>query len=127
MLSWDLKADDVQKALSGTLIDSSAIEKRPDCVSSSILDECALEFLSSIQLYFTSDAWKTVHKVIDAKKNQHIWPCAVCQKSTNEENKTGSAIACDSCLLWSHRKCVGQKDDSLLKARYWYCSSCNAR
>ena len=45
MLSWVLKADDVQKALSGTLIDSSAIEKRPDCVSSSILDECALEFL----------------------------------------------------------------------------------
>ena len=41
MLGWVLKADDVQKALSSTLIDSSAIEKRPYWVSSSILDECA--------------------------------------------------------------------------------------
>ena len=105
MLSWVLKADDVQKALSGTLIDSSIIEKRPGCVPSSILDECALEFFSSIQLYFTSDARKTVHKVIDAKKNQHIWPCAVCQKSRNEGNKTGSAIACDSCLLFTQKMC----------------------
>ena len=32
-----------------------------------------------------------------------------------------------SGTLIDSRKCVGQKDDSLLKARYWYCSSCYAR
>ncbi|XP_065645990.1 uncharacterized protein LOC136076621 isoform X3 [Hydra vulgaris] len=117
MLSWFLKADDVQKALSGTLINKSAVEKRPNCIPSSILDESALELLSSLQIYFSSDAWKALDKVIKAKKNQHIWPCAVCLKSTSEENKTGNAIACDSCLLWSHKKCVGQKENSFLKAR----------
>ncbi|XP_065649616.1 uncharacterized protein LOC136078246 [Hydra vulgaris] len=56
MLSWFLKADNVQKALSGTLINKSAVEKRPNCISSSILDESALELLSSLQIYFSSDA-----------------------------------------------------------------------
>ncbi|XP_065645999.1 uncharacterized protein LOC136076630 isoform X2 [Hydra vulgaris] len=121
MLSWFLKADDVQKALSGTLINKSAVEKRPNCIPSSILDESALELLSSLQIYFSSDAWKALDKVIKAKKNQHIWPCAVCLKSTSEENKTGNAIACDSCLLWSHKKCVGQKENSFLKARNMKC------
>ncbi|XP_065645977.1 uncharacterized protein LOC136076618 [Hydra vulgaris] len=121
MLSWFLKADDVQKALSGTLINKSAVEKRPNCIPSSILDESSLELLSSLQIYFSSDAWKALNKVIKAKKNQHIWPCAVCLMSTSEENKTGNAIACDSCLLWSHKKCVGQKENSFLKARNMKC------
>ncbi|XP_047142281.2 uncharacterized protein LOC124816845 isoform X2 [Hydra vulgaris] len=121
MLGWFLKADDVQKALSGTLINKSAVEKRPNCIPSSILDESALELLSSLQIYFSSDAWKALDKVIKAKKNQHIWPCAVCLKSTSEGNKTGNAIACDSCLLWSHKKCVGQKENSFLKARNMKC------
>jgi hypothetical protein len=127
MLGWFLKADDVQKALSGTLINKSAAEKGPNCIPSSILDESALELLSSLQIYFSADAWKALDKVIKAKKNQHIWPCAVCLKSTSEGNKIGNAIACDSCLLWSHKICVGQKENSFLKARYWFCRSCYGR
>ncbi|XP_047141366.2 uncharacterized protein LOC124816284 isoform X2 [Hydra vulgaris] len=125
MLGWFLKPDDVQKALSGILIQSSCIEKRVNCISSAILDESALGSLLSLQSYFTADGWKVLNEIIDVKCQQRIWPCALCQKSTSVGNDIGGSIACDSCLLWFHKKCVGKKEGWFIKSKYWFCRFCS--
>ncbi|XP_047125572.2 zinc finger SWIM domain-containing protein 1-like [Hydra vulgaris] len=124
MLGWFLKPDDVHKALSGVLIESNCIEKRVNHISSAILDESAGGALLSLQGYFTPDGWKVLHELIDTKSRQKVWPCAVCQKSTCLGNDIGDSVGCDSCLLWFHKKCVGQKEGNLLKSKYWFCHSC---
>ncbi|XP_065651081.1 uncharacterized protein LOC136079279 [Hydra vulgaris] len=124
MLGWFLKPDDVHKTLSGILIEGSCIEKRVNHISSAILDENAVGALLSLQEYFTPDGWKVLHELIDAKSRQKIWPCAVCQKSTCLGNDIGDSVGCDLCLLWFHKKCVGQKEGYLLKSKYWFCHSC---
>ncbi|XP_065683853.1 uncharacterized protein LOC136096484 [Hydra vulgaris] len=125
MLGWFLKPDDVQKALSGILIQSSCIEKRVNCISSAILDESAQGSLLSLQSYFTADGWKVLNEIIDVKCQQRIWLCALCQKSTSVGNDIGGSIACDSCLLWFHKKCVGKKEGWFIKSKNWFCRFCS--
>ena len=55
--------------------------------------------------------------MLQQKREKMIWVCCVCFHDLHSE----PSIICDSCLIWSHYKCVGISRQP--KAKNWFCRS----
>jgi len=124
MLGWFMSESNVKLAFDGHLIVPELIETRPNRISSAVLDPNVTGTISSIQRYFTTEAWCRIVKVIEDKCRQRIWPCAICDIGVGEGNPVGASIGCDACMLMSHKKCVNISVGKLLKSKYWFCRNC---
>ena len=76
--------------------------------------------LLCLRKYFSADAWVKVMSVVNEVTSDVVWYCVTCtERINNDENRS---VACDSCLQWTHVKCVGMK--SAPKGRCWFCATC---
>ncbi len=120
ILSWLVEEKVARKALrEGVLIDEDQVECMPERVPNSIADENVDIFL--VRRHFTSDAWALVEDVYKQKLKKMCWTCTSCYHDLN----TDLSIACESCLLWYHFKCVGLTKQPKLKN--WFCRKCYAQ
>lgn len=122
ILSWFVSKKVVDAAIKqSVLIEEEDIECRPERVPDSVADENVDVFL--VRRFFTYDAWVMVESVLKHKHKKIRWVCNICHHDLH--NKTsGPSIACESCLLWFHFKCVGLSTQP--KAKDWFCRSCHA-
>ena len=106
MLLWfvDLQVAETTLTRKKT-VEECDMEVRPECVPSSCLDKNVC--LTSIQKYFTPDAWCSVMNVVESMKMKAVWYCGSCTKSICDDIE--SSIACESCLMWFHIECVSLK------------------
>ena len=56
-----------------------------------------------VRKYFIEDTWLLVEDVHKQKKANSVWICNICHKDLS----LNQSIACESCLMWHHFKCVG--------------------
>ncbi|CAB3995110.1 zinc finger SWIM domain-containing 1-like [Paramuricea clavata] len=117
MLSWLLSKDDVTSALSGGIIDETAVEVRPEKVHPGLIDENVN--VSRLRPYFNKDAWLLVNQIIAQVRQDPTWLCNVCKCDVEED-----CVSCDSCLNWFHFECVTLKNAP--KAKYWFCRKCHS-
>ena len=120
MLSWFVDNQVKELVLARKrVVEESDVEIRPERIPSSSLDENVC--ISSIQKYFSIDAWSAVEQVLEVVKRNPVWFCGSCAKKINDD--TDNSILCESCLSWFHFNCVGLKTSP--KAKKWYCRQCH--
>ena len=114
-MSWLVEDKIIQEAITGTaIINEEDVEKRPEKVPASILDENVC--LISCRKYFTHDAWDIVEEVMRCVQKNPLYYCGCITNPINDE--TENSIYCDSCLLWYHFKCI------TTVTKHWFCLSC---
>ena len=118
MLHWiGLEQQEIDEALSGTKIEESSIEIRPECVSNKLVDDTVE--LGDIKEFFSEDAWQCLQNVYETKEKNSLWNCNECQTTIEQGEST---IACESCLEWYHYECVGIKRKP--RSKEWFCPIC---
>ena len=117
MLSWFVDADTAKSAVhNGCTITADKIKRRIG--TSAALDDSVSLFV--IRKHCDTAAWAVLQSVVEEVKCDTVWYCGVCTEEINDEDQ--KSIACDSCLQWTHFKCVGLK--TAPKGRCWFCSAC---
>ncbi|KAI0219441.1 hypothetical protein LSAT2_029026 [Lamellibrachia satsuma] len=73
-----------------------------------------------LKLQSEPSAWAMLQCVVEETRADLVFYCGVCtEQIIDEDNRS---IACDSCLQWTHFKCVGMK--TAPKGRCWFCATC---
>ena len=101
----------------GILLGEESVECLPEKLPSALLDE-NLD-INIIRKYFDSDGWTAVTREHETRKQQS-WTCQVC---TGILVDSSPSIGCDSCLNWSHWKCVGLTKKP--RKKFWFCKECD--
>ena len=64
------------------------------------------------------------------RKRKFKFPCSICEKSVNKNQKS---VYCNNCDLWVHKKCEGLSDDEFQKLVEeddevpWFCLVCQIK
>ena len=101
----------------GMLLGEESVECLPKKLPSALLDE-NLD-INIIRKYFDSDGWTAVTRAHETRKQQS-WTCQVC---TGILVDSSPSIGCESCLNWSHWKCVGLTKKP--RKKFWFCKECD--
>ncbi|XP_043269802.1 uncharacterized protein [Venturia canescens] len=109
----------------GKHIQEESVESNPDAVCDSIIDD-DINILS-MKKYFSGDAWRVVEQILECKRKNDVFLCAVCAvdlDTTIDESSSNCkfSIRCDYCVLWYHVGCVGLKKPP--KSKLWKCNRC---
>ena len=115
MLSWFVgKAVADAAVRDGTTVTAQQVERR--ATTPAALDDSVC--LRAIRRYCDAGAWEALEAVVEMLENDTVWYCAACSGDIADEK----CVGCDSCLQWSHFRCVGIK--SAPKVRCWFCVQC---
>ena len=115
MFSWLSSKDDVSSALSGCIIDETAVEVSPKKGHPALIDENVN--VLRLRPYFNKDAWLLVNQVIEQVKQEPTRLYKICKGDFEED-----CVSCDSGLNWFHFRCVVLKKPP--KAKFWFCRRC---
>ena len=119
-LSWYVGSQKAEELLNTNTKAEESHLMAPEDVPSAVLEEDVTSILSTFQYLFTPEAWESVLATIDRKKRKQKYICPFCNKSIG----TDSSILCDSCLLWTHKKCANLKGKGSGKAEKYMCYDC---
>ena len=77
--------------------------------------------LSIVKYLFTQEAWLCVEDIKKTKaklaqKNKLLYFCSKCKGQM-----ISSSVICESCLQWTHLRCVGK----FSKKKSWFCAECS--
>ena len=117
MLSWFVDAETAEFSITNATPISRDKVMRRTGTSAATGDNVSLLY---IRKYFSADAWAMVQSVINEVTSEPVWHCVTCTEGINDEQSR--SVAYDSCLQWTHFKCVGMK--SAPKGRCWFCANC---
>ena len=121
LLCLFVSVDDAKRALNGQKLSEETVEQMPAFMSNACLDEDVAASLSQIRPYFDADGWQAVEHIFHAVRSTCTWMCETCKIELVGVNY----IACLSCRLRYHLKCVGKRN-SKQKSRTWFCHDCNS-
>ena len=107
---------DTTRYTKGELLGESSVECIPESLPSALLDE-HLD-INIIRKFFDQDGWLAVSRAYEARK-EHPWCCNTCKDVLLD---SCPSIGCDSCLNWSHWKCVGLTKKP--RKKFWFCRDC---
>ena len=104
MLSWFVDAETAEYSIKNATPISSVRVMRRTGTSAATDDNVSLLCLRK---YFLADAWAMVPFVVNEVNSEHVWYCVTCTECINEDENR--SVARDSCLQWTHFKCIGMK------------------
>ena len=117
MLFWFVDAEVADSAVRGVCTITADKVKRRTGTSAALDDNVSLFVLRK---HCKPSAWAMLQCVVEEARADPVFYCGICtEQIVGEDNRS---IACDSCLQWTHFKCVGMK--TAPKGRCWFCARC---
>ena len=74
--------------------------------------------VEQVQRFFTPLAWQALNDALANVKERNLWLCHACLNELSGR----FVVACDSCLEWYDRVCVGLRNEP--RGDVWFCSNC---